>query len=222
MDRSARHRLHPSAGWFPVLVLGLLVVALVAVGAGVGGDEHEWFAAGGLKPVDRQAAVGTGGNNSEGDIGNAIAGSCTTRFDYREIRLRIEVPPTSQQGVTVDLNNVPGASRTTVEPGTSRVWALDKGAGHCRFAGPEGTLVIDGSEQRVSTREGYTSQVCFSKCTAVDGSVAGTAFSLKQGGSLAVMPYVVVTRPDDPESKIAQIDLRIDVVKISPPIRSGR
>lgn len=203
------------------MALGLLAAPLVAVGVGIGGGP-EWFAAGGLRPVDRRAAMGTGGNNRESDIANAISGNCTTRFDYREIRLRVEVPATSHQGVVVDLTNVPGASRTTVQPGSARVWALDKGVGHCRFAGPEGTLVIDGSEQRVLTREGLTSQPCFSRCTAVDGSVAGTAFSLKQGGRQDVLPYVVVTRPDDPESRIAQIDLRIDVVKISPPIRIGR
>ncbi|MFM8304426.1 MAG: hypothetical protein ACKOA9_09040 [Actinomycetota bacterium] len=94
------------------------------------------------------------------------------------------MPATSQQAVVVDLTNVPGASRTSVEPGTSRTWALDKGAGHCRFA--------------------------------------GTEFKLKQGGRQEALPYVVVTRPDDPDSNAAQIDLRIDVVKINPPIRVGR
>lgn len=199
----------------------MLVVALVVVGSGVV-DGREWSAPGRPASADRRAALGTGAQN-ESDFGNLINGSCSTRFDYREIRLRVDVPATSQQAVVVDLTNVPGASRTSVEPGTSRTWALDKGAGHCRFAGPEGTLVIDGSEQRVWTREGLTSTAfCFSNCTAIDGSVAGTEFTLKQGGRQEALPYVVVTRPDDPDSKVAQIDLRIDVVKINPPIRIGR
>ena len=208
-----------------VVAAGVIVVTAVAVvgagGAGGAPRSGQWFGEQST-PVGRQAASGTGGNNSTSDIGNAIAGSCTTRFEYDSIRLKVEVTAASQQGVTVDLTNVPGAGPTDVAPGESRTWSLDKGSGHCRFTGPVGTITVDGQREEFWTREGFTSTWCFNDCTSIVGSFARQQFTFKVGGDQFVFPYSRLMRPSDPDTRTAQIDLRVEVRKIDPPIRCFR
>ena len=197
--------------WISGFALLALVGVLVAVGIGSGGSGDRWFSAGVERsgPVERQAAQSTGGNNSTADIGNAIAGTCATRFEFDTIRLRVEVTADSQHGVTVDLPNA-GVAGEAVAPGEGRTFALEKGSGHCKFAGPEGTIGLAPGTIAVRTSEGYTR---YFGGTSLQGSIAGQAFTLDEGESTTFTSGEVV-RPSDPSRRIAELIVRVKNIRL--------
>jgi len=194
---SGRRRRAPNA----VGTVLLIALALGAVGCG----GQEWFSSAAAR-TDRNAARSSGGNNQTSDIGNAINGNCATTFDYRVIRVRVEVTPESNTPVTVDFDNVPGESPRTLDPGRSHTWVLDKGVGHCRFAGPGGTIHLNPGTVSVQTKEGYTP---YFGTTDIDGNVDGQSFSVDPGDSEVVSPWVEVSRSDDPGARTAEITLTV-------------
>ena len=199
--RSPRRR---AAGLAALVVVAALggIGALIGVGVAVR-DER----AGG---PGRQAASGTG---TEGlaAIGNASAGNCLTLFAYQTIRIRVEATADSTESVAAFFPDTTDGVKT-IPPGGAATDTLDKGPNHCSFAGPKGQIeTLDGPVD-VATMEGPTNT--YGNYTKIDGTLSGVAFpnrvkfSLKEGATMSSPPLEVI-RSSDPETRTAQVVIRV-------------
>ena len=194
-----------------VWTVGAVAVALATVVLGVvlvgGASGPTWFGESSVV-TGRQAAYGTGSGNT-GDIGNAIAGNCATRFIWDTIRLKVSVL-SGKESVTVDLANAPGATNVEISPGESHTFVLEKGSGHCRFAGPEGTITVYGDVIPIKIMEGFTNRYCSGDCTTMDVTLNGTSLKFREGDERALLIGGRIRRPENPAPRTAQLDLELE------------